>query len=165
MSREKYIFSNWCAIEICGLHQLLEWSLEIPSECIWHLSASPLPFSTPKTARVLHAIHVIKKLKNLFSGRSRANLNLFSLERGDLNGKYSAYFGPVQSGTAFRGSTKVRILIFFQMFFYILSSNPVILKLCATAQYRAVRILKMCQKFSTQQWLYLIFGSFALVKK
>ncbi len=30
-------------------------------------------------------IHVIKELKILFSARRRANLNLFSLERGDVD--------------------------------------------------------------------------------
>jgi hypothetical protein len=43
------------------------------------LAPVPLPSGTPKTARVLNGIHGIQKLKNLFSGRSRANLNLFLL--------------------------------------------------------------------------------------
>jgi hypothetical protein len=43
-------------------------------------------------------------------------------------------------------------------------SKPVILKLCAVAQYCAARKLKMCQKISTQQRFFPIFCSFGLSK-
>jgi hypothetical protein len=48
-SREKkYKYSEWFMIAICGLHQLLVWSLEISSRCKWYLSSDPLPSCTLK---------------------------------------------------------------------------------------------------------------------
>ncbi len=107
-------------IAICGLHQLLVWSSEISSWCIWHLSSDPLPSCTPKTAEALKNKHVIRDLKILFGGGRNAQLKFFLLKRGDLGVHYFSYLSPKARNILFCGSIKVRFFGFFHIFCYFL---------------------------------------------